>query len=241
MLFGFWLVSVFGLPTTTGADPNFVHVFESGAEVIPYRTVEVKVPIAGGTKFLRHAGLIADKLTLNVSRAAGYQRATLDLLGYQETKLSVTGGGAPVDPWALDRVLNSQGVVKIDGVAAELLALDATYDNKLKGLEYAGSDRVGGYDSDEDATFTGTMRVRFKDFSHYDRAVAGTAASLELLWQKNANRLLSIAAGVTRLERQGVEISGPSGIEQTFNFMAEQTAAAPMLAVTLKNGVATYA
>jgi hypothetical protein len=84
------------------------------------------------------------------------------------------------------------------------------------------------------------MRIRFKDFAHYDRAVAGTPASIELLWQKTANRLLSIVAGVTRLERQGVEISGPGGIEQTFNFMAEQTAGAPMVAVTLKNGIATY-
>jgi hypothetical protein len=46
--------------------------------------------------------------------------------------------------------------------------------------------------------------------------------------------------GRQRLERQGVEISGPGGIQQTFNFMAEQTAGAPMVAVTLKNGIATY-
>jgi hypothetical protein len=45
-------------------------------------------------------------------------------------------------------------------------------------------------------------------------------------------------APAMRLERAGVEITGPAGIEQTFNFRCEQTSSAPML--TTKNLVATY-
>lgn len=237
---GWWLVSVFGLPDTTGADPNFVHAFASGAETIPYRTVEVKVPTTGVAAFLQHTGIIANRMTVEVARAANYQRVTLDLLGRKETKLLVTGGGNPAAPWALDRLLKTKGVLKIDTVAAEIVSINAVYDNKLKGLEFAGDSYVSGYDSDEEATFTGTMRVRFKDFAHYDRAAAGTPAALEFLWQSNANRLFSLAAPVVKFERVGVEIGGPGGIEQSFNFRAEQSAVAPMLTVTLKNGIAAY-
>ncbi len=239
---GFWLVSLFGLPSTSGIDPDYEHVFNSGAETIPYRTVEIKVAAEGGDRFMQHTGIIANRMTLELSRAANFQRVTIDTLGRQETKLPTSAGGTPEAPWALARLLAATGVLKIDAVTpADLLSINATYDNKLQGLEFAGSNYVSGYDTDEAATFTGTMRVRFKDFAHYDRAVASTPAALEFLWQTSATRQFSLAAPVVKFERQGVEIRGPGGIEQSFNFRAEQSPSAPTLTATLRNEVPAYA
>lgn len=239
--FGFWLMGAMGTPTDSGLTPDFTHVFNSGAATLPYRTIELKVPTTGAAGFIQHVGTVVNRMTFNVSRAANYQRVGLDLLGRNENKLGATAGGTPAAPWALDRVLNTLPVFKQDGVVVQIISLAATYDNKLRGLEFAGSDYVAGYDSDEEATFTGTIRLRFQTFAQYDQAAGNTPFAAQILWQKSATRLLQIDAPVMRLERVGVEVQGPGGIEQSFSFRAEQSSTAPMMTATLKNGVASYA
>jgi hypothetical protein len=238
--FGYWLKHALGAPTTTGAPTDYQHIFTSGAATLPSRSVEIKTPKQGGFLYMQHKGLMLNKLTLEASRAGNFQRVSLDILGQKETKATSTGGGTPAAVLALDRVLARIGVFKVDTVVAELMSVNAAYDNKLKPLEYMGNDYVSGYDSDDNATFTGSLRLRFKTEALYDQAIAKTNFAGELLFQRTSTRLISFATANTRLERAGLPIGGPGGIEQTFNFRAEQSAIAPMLTVTLKNGVASY-
>lgn len=237
---GYWLRLAFGAPTTTGTDPDYVHVFASGAESLPSRSIEIKTPKVGGNIFMQHAGIMLDKFAIEVSRAGNYERMNLDLVGKQETKLTATAGGTPSAAAALDRILNTQGIFKIDDVQAQIMQISANYDNRLKSLDEVGDVHASGYDSDEDATFTGSIRLRFRDATLYDMAVARTLFAGEILLQKSAARSLSLKSPNMRLERAGLPITGPGGIEQSFNFRCQQSADDPMLTATLKSATATF-
>ena len=57
----------------------------------------------------------------------------------------------------------------------------------------------------------------------------------------DANRSIVFAVANVRLDRGGAVVGGSGGIEATYNFRGNQTAAASMVAVTVKNQVASYA
>ena len=135
-------------------------------------------------------------------------------------------------------------MLKMDGVAvADVISLSWTYNNGATPQDYLG-DVAGyptGHDLDAPATFSGTIRARFRTDTHYDLARAGTSFAMELLWQKSSPRSLSIAAPLVRFDPVGLPVTGPGRIEATFNFRAEQSDVAAMLVVTLKSGLAAAA
>jgi hypothetical protein len=237
--FGYWLKLAMGAPVTDATgDPNFVHTFKSGGSTLPSRSIEIKTPIVGANIFPRHTGVMLDKFAVEVSRAGNYERVNLDLVGKTETKLTSTGGGTPASALALDRILNTQGIFKVGGVQADIISISATYDNKLTPLDFVGDVYASGYDSDQEAAFTGSIRLRMKTAAFYDLAAAGTLSTAEILFQKSATRLLSLATSNMRLERTGFPVTGPGALEQTFNFRCQQDSTNPMLTAVLKNGQA---
>jgi hypothetical protein len=120
------------------------------------------------------------------------------------------------------------------------MSVRATYDNKITPQDYLGNELRSGFDLDSEATFDGSIELRFADATYYDLAVAGTAFSGEMLWQKSPARSLSLLAANMRLEPVGIPIEGPGRIQQTFNFRAEQSVTEPMLVATLKSSVESY-
>lgn len=237
---GYWLKTGLGAPQTSGSDPNYTHVFASGAVALTERTIERKLVASGGNIFIQHVGVFVNSIAIQASRQAGYGRLTLGCSGYAENNLGASSGaGTPAALVARDPIAAALGIYKIDTVQAAVLEVNATYNNNLAMRDETGDARISGFDIDE-ATLTGTIRLRFRNSTLYDAAIAGTSHAGEILFQKSANRSLSWAMPVVRLERTGVPTEGPGGIEQTFNLRAEQTDAAAMLTVTLKGGVATY-
>jgi hypothetical protein len=130
-------------------------------------------------------------------------------------------------------------VLKLNALeAADIISLSWSYSNGATMQDYLG-DPDGypmGHDLDTPATFSGSFRARFRTDALYDGARAGTAYALELLWEKSAARSPSIAAPIVKLDPIGLPVSGPGRVEIAFNFRAEQSAGAAMVAVTLKNG-----
>lgn len=234
---GLWLKSTFGAPTTTNSSGNYTHTFVSGGEVIPFKTFESKI----GDNFIQHRGLLVSKLSIDAGRTSGYRMISLDMVGRSEHKLVSSGGGTPASPMALDQVAATVGVFKINGVTvADIMSVSLEYDNKPAPKDYLGDEYISGYDLDEEATLTGNIKLRFRTMALYDLAAANTAFAAELLFERGANNSLSFAAPALRMERQGIEISGPGGIEQTFAFQGSQTSGAAMLSVVLKNQIASY-
>jgi hypothetical protein len=236
--FGVWLYALFGAAVVTGAADPFTHVFSSGLETLPWRSHEWKL---AGNMFEQDVGLAGSRLSIDMSRAAGFQRATVELMGQTQNKVAASGGGAPAAPWPREECAAAIGVFKLNGVAAaNIMSVRATYDNHITPQDYVGNVLRSGFDLDTEATFDGSIELRFADATYYDLAVAGTAFSGEMLWQKSPARSLSLLAANMRLEPVGIPIEGPGRIQQTFNFRAEQSDTEPMLMATLKSSVESY-
>jgi len=235
---GVWLYALFGAASVSGVSDPYTHTFSSGLEVLPWRSHERKYASA---LFYQDLGQVANTLEIEMSRAAGFQRATLGFMGQTEAKVTSTGGGTPAAAWAREDCPAALGVFKVNGTAAaNIMSVKAKYDNKITPQDYVGSSLRSGFDLDSEATFDGSIDLRFTDSTYYDLAVAGTAFSGEMLWIKSSDRSLSLLAANMRLEPVGVPIQGPGKIQQTFNFRAEQSDSDAMLVATLKSSVESY-
>lgn len=240
---GVWLEAAFGAAVDTGAGDPYTHVFVSGGEALPFLTAEVEVKAPAANLFMQYVGLLVSKWTLDASRAAGEEKMTFEFLGQTENKNTVTGGGTPPAVWVRDQVAAAIGTFNINTVlAANIIKINATYDNKPKAQDYLGNANglISGIDLDNESTFTGTIQLRFRDTTLYDLARAGTAFEGTILYSRSGSRLVQFDAPNMRLEPAGIMIPGPAGIEQTFTFRCEQSVSAPMLTTTLKNLVPTY-
>jgi hypothetical protein len=236
----FWLKGAFGTPATTGSS-DYTHIFASGGEVLAHRTLEAK---RANDLFLQRTGCLVASIGGEMSRRGGYDRATIGILGRKETKLTASGGGTPLAMLARDPLLAMLPVLKIDTVvAADIISLSWNYDNGASPQDNLGASEgyPTGHDLDAMATFSGTIRARFRTAALYDIAKSGTPFAMDLLWQRTATRSLSLQAPVVKLDPVGLPVTGPGRIEQSFNFRAEQSASAAMLAVVLKNGTSAIA
>ena len=241
--FGLWLKALLGAATVTGAGDPYTHVFTSGGDALPERSIEVAVKnVDAATAYMQYTGLVASKMQIEIAKAAGYQRATFDVMGRSEHKAGSSGAGTPAAAWARDPALASSGVFKIEGdIAADIMKVSASYDNKPSPQNHVtGSPYVAGFDLTDTTSFRGSIDLRFRTADLYDYAIAKTELATEILFAKSSSRSLSFAMPATRLERVGVPISGPGGIQQTFNFRCHQSADDPMLTATLKSLVPSY-
>jgi hypothetical protein len=235
----YWMEMVFGAPTTTGADGDFVHTFVSGGVSLPAATVERKMLKNGGSILFQTIGVMANTMQIQASRQGGYARVSMDCLAYGEAILGSTGAGTPEDLAVRDPIAAALGVYKIGGAAAEVLECNLTYSNDLQPIDAIGDARVSGFDLG-DSGVTGTLRMRFRDTTLQAQAIAGTTHAGELLFQKSATRSLSWSMPIVRLEPAGIPNEGPGFIDQTFTLRAEQDASAAALTAVLKGGVETF-
>jgi hypothetical protein len=236
---GYWLKRAFGAPSTSGAPSDYTHAFASGAESLPTFAVELK---KGSALFYDTLGCAVNRLTFNASRKAGYDRFGVEIIAVKEAKNTSSQGGTPAAMVARAPVAAALPVFKLNGtLAGQVLAIDAAYDNKLIGQDFISGDaHIAGIERDAEATFTGTLRVRFKDATYHDLGISGATFSGELLWQVSSVRSLSLLAPLMRIERTPIEVQGPGGIDVSFPFRCEADATNPMLTATLKSAVATF-
>jgi hypothetical protein len=107
--FGVWLHALFGAAVVTGAADPFTHVFSSGLEALPWRSHEWKL---AGNMF-EDVGLVGSRLSIDMSRAAGFQRATVELMGQTQNKVAASGGGTPAASWPREECAAAIGVFKL--------------------------------------------------------------------------------------------------------------------------------
>ncbi|PLW79071.1 phage tail tube protein [Cohaesibacter celericrescens] len=238
---GLWLTGLFGDPTSTGAGP-YSHVFKSGAESLPYLTLEFEK--RAGAVFFQHVGVLLSQLSLSASREGGYKQVELQAMGRNENKLAASGGGSPATQ--MDRVPmpNFNGALKVDTVeVGSVTAVSFNYNNNpTANDEINGTKYSSGYDLTETATCDGDLTVRYVDESFYDKAEAGTAHSMELIFQISATSSLSFLMPAVRFEKGPIApIAGPGGMQASVSWYAEQTGSDPMVTATLKNEIESYA
>ncbi|QQR68858.1 MAG: hypothetical protein IPI58_08520 [Alphaproteobacteria bacterium] len=236
--FGHWLKALLGVPTTTGTGP-YTHTFTSGAASLPSLALEVgmpEVPI-----FFTEAGVRVNSAQLTFARS-GAANATLNCIAQGETDAGVTGGGTPTTA-SLTRFNQFQASIKKDGLQlGNVTGAQLTYTNNLERIETIRSDgKIDGADPTI-AALTGNIEVRFADTALIDAATDNTPLELAFAYTIDADKSLTFTAHEVYLPKPKLAISGPGGVQATFDWQAAKaTSPARMLTVVLKNDVASYA
>lgn len=238
--FGHWLKALLGPPATTGVAPGpFAHEFGSGAMTLPSLTVEIGMPevpaffLIGGVRF--------NSMQLNFQRS-GQASATFNAIGQGEARNNASQGGVPAT-LPFKRFGQFQGQVKLDGAPlANLTGANLTYSNNLERIETIRSDgKIDGADPTIGA-LTGAIEVRFADTALLDMATSGAPVAIEFAYVISGTEKLAIEAHEVYLPKPKRAISGPGGVQASFDWRAaNNTVAGRMMTATLTNDVESYA
>ncbi|SEM62825.1 hypothetical protein SAMN05192583_0888 [Sphingomonas gellani] len=235
---GFWLRQTFGTPNTAGvAGGKFAHTFTSGAASIPSTSIEIGTP--DEPSFSTHYGAVVNSLKVSLSRS-GMLNATLSLIAQGETDPVVaTIAGTPASLRG-PRFAQAVGQVKVEGgVAADIVSADFSYSNQLDKVEVIRADgRIAGVDPGK-AMSSGSLTARGPRGTLFSKARGKLPAALSFGWEQDGGSLIFSLPRVF-LPKPKRPISGPKGIQSTFNWQASG-ASGPQLTVVLTNDVASYA
>lgn len=232
--------AVSGLTLSGG---GYTHTYESGAAVLPSFALEVgheNVPA-----FFIHTGCMLNTMTLNFQRS-GAANATLNVIAQGEARHDTSQGGAPTKrnfkPFS-----QFNGSIKRNGTAlGNITSAQFTYSNGAETIPTLRNDAlIEGVDPTIIAA-TGSIEVRFADTTLIDDAISNTPIELELGYRlgglEGNNFNLIWTFHEVYLPRPRIPISGPGGVQTSFNWQAVfDEALEKSVTVTLKNDVASYA
>lgn len=234
--FGHWLKLLMGAPTTTGAGP-YSHSFASGGASLPSMAIEVQNPDVPAYEM--NYGLKANQLRIQMQRS-GLLNATLSLVGKgANAPAGTSAAGTLMAALALDRFAQATGQIKRNDVAlASIVSADIAFTNNLDKVETIQPD---GEIEDADAAIamaSGSLVARFNSLQLAQDA--SSEAPVELSWKwTNGTSTLELVAPRVFLPKVKRPITGPGGVQATFNWQASGEGAACFTA-ELVNDKATY-
>ncbi len=235
--FGFWLKAAFGDPATTGTGP-WTHEFLSGNWTLPSLTIETGMPEV--PRYAIYSGCVLDQLSWQVQRS-GLLTATAQLIAQGETVGAASGVGTPAD-LALKRFGHFNGAITRDGAAlGNVVSAEITYANNLDRVETIRSDgRIEGADPSI-AALTGRIEVRFADQTLVTQALNGDPCEIAFAYTLPSGESLTFTVHAVYLPRPRIEISGPQGVQATFDWQAARDPVlGRMCTATLVNDIEAY-
>jgi hypothetical protein len=237
--FGFWLKAAFGAPVTTGAAPGpFTHEFRSGAWTLPSLSIETGMPEV--PRYAMYSGCVLDSITWQMQRS-GLLTATASLVAQSETIASTSVAGT-LDDLDLQRFGHFNGAITRNGSAlGNIVSAEITYANTLDLVETIRSDgRIDGADPSI-AALTGKIEVRFADPTLVNQAIAGDPCALSFSYALPSGESFAFTAHAVYLPRPRIEISGPQGVQATFDWQAARDSTlGRMCTATLVNELEEY-
>lgn len=234
---GMWLKALLGNPVSVG-DTAHTHTFVSGNSVLPSLSLETGLPDIPA--YFLASGVMANSLQVKFARS-GAADATLGLIAQGEVKHTASADATPTT-LPITRFNQFQGSIKKNGQAlGNVVAAQLTYSNNLARIETIRSDgKIEGADPTV-ASLTGNLEVRFADTELIDAATNNTPLELTFSYVIDATKSLTFIAHEVYLPKPKLSISGPGGIQATFDWQAaKNTAAGHMLTVQLVNDVVAY-
>lgn len=239
--FGHWLRLLLGPPTTTGTGPDYVHSFKDGAYGLPSNAFELDFVDPLPNRYSLLTGVKANELQLDFS-PTGPADATIALLGQGETRAATSAAGTPVFTQG-SRFQKPQGSIKRNGSSlANVTAAEFTWSNGMEAVKTIRADRrIEGVDEGLSSA-RGTLTLRFAETGMIDDAIGAAPSALELAYTAAANRALVVTFPRVFLSVPRTPVSGPQGVEISVDFRAaDDSTAACLMHVVLKNQVASYA
>lgn len=234
---GMWLKALLGNPVSVG-DTAHTHTFVSGNSGLPSLSLETGLPDIPA--YFLASGVMANSLQVKFARS-GAADATLGLIAQGEVKRTASADVTPTT-LPITRFNQFQGSIKKNGQAlGNVVAAQLTYSNNLARIETIRSDgKIEGADPTV-ASLTGNLEVRFADTELIDAATNNTPLELTFSYVIDATKSLTFIAHEVYLPKPKLSISGPGGIQATFDWQAaKNTAAGHMLTVQLVNDVVAY-
>jgi hypothetical protein len=235
--FGLWLKAAFGQPITTGTGP-YTHEYRSGDWSPPSMAIEKAMPEV--PSYMMYTGCKCDQLSWQM-QPSGLLTATVRLVAQGETVAGTSAAGTPT-ALALQRFGHFNGAIRRNGTAlGNVVSVEVTYSNGLDRIEtIRGDGRIDGADPGM-ASLTGRIEVRFADTALITQAINKEPCELEFSWSLGADASLTFTAHAVYLQRSRIEISGPQGIQTTFDWQAAKAESpARMCTAILVNSVASY-
>jgi len=235
--FGFWLKAAFGQPTTTGTGP-WTHEFQSGSWTLPNMSIETGMPEV--PRYAMYSGCVLDQISWQMQRS-GLLTATARLVAQGETAGTTTSAGTPA-ALELKRFGHFNGAISRNGAAlGNVVSAEITYANNLDRVETIRPDgRIDGADPSI-AALTGRVEVRFADQVLVNQAINGDPCELAFGYTLPSGESLSLIAHAVYLPRPRIEISGPQGVQATFDWQAARdSVVGRMCTATLVNDVEIY-
>ena len=235
--FGFWLKAAFGQPVTTGTDP-YTHEFRSGGWTLPSLSIETGMPEI--PRFAMYSGCVLDTLSWQMQRS-GLLTATASLVAQGESIAAASAAGTLTD-LGLQRFGHFNGSITRNGSSlGNIVSAEITYANALDRVETIRSDgRIDGADPSI-AALTGRVEVRFADQVLVNQAINGDPCALEFAYLLPSGESLTLTAHAVYLPRPRIEISGPQGVQATFDWQAARDSTlGRMCTVILINGIEEY-
>ena len=237
--FGFWLKAAFGDPTTTGTAPGpFTHAYQSGSWTLPSMSIETGMPEV--PRFAMYSGCVLDQITWQMQRS-GLLTATARLVAQGETVGTTTSAGTPA-ALALQRFGHFNGAITRNGTPlGNVVSAEITYANNLDRIETIRADgRIDGADPSI-AALTGRIEVRFADQVLVDQAINGEPCAMEFAYVLPSGESFTFTVHAVYLPRPRIEISGPQGVQASFDWQAAQDATeGRMCTATLINNIEDY-
>ncbi|MGA0595399.1 phage tail tube protein [Enterovirga sp. CN4-39] len=213
------------------------HVFTSGASTLPSMSIEVGLPDV--PTYGMNFGVRGNTMRIGMQRS-GLLSATLGLIAKGETKAGATAAGTP-SVAEVKRFSQFTGSVKREGAQlASVVSAEFTFTNNLEPVETIRSD---GRIEDADpgmVGMSGSIVTRFADTVLLDQAQSGAPCEISFGWAIDASTSLLFLVPAVYLPRAKQPVSGPGGVQATFNWQAARGAAGATCIATLVNDVASY-
>lgn len=235
--FGNWLKLFMGAPTTTADSGVRTHIFTSGAQALPSITVEVGMPEV--PSFGQNFGVRGNTMRIQLQRS-GLLTATLGLIAQGEKKFTTPQSGTLAEA-SVERFSPFQGAITRAGQPlGSVVSADFAYSNNLDKVEVIrGDGRIEDADPGM-VMMSGSIAVRFADTALLDQATAGTPVELTFGWVTDAARSLVFRVPAVYLPRAKTPVTGPAGVQATFQWQAARDNSGKTVVATLVNNVSSY-
>ena len=195
--------------------------------------------------YAMYFGCMLDQLSWQMQRS-GQLSATARLVAQGETVGTTTSafgtGASPPATLELKRFGHFNGSITRNGSPlGNVVSADITYTNNLDRIETIRSDgRIDGADPSI-AALTGSIEVRFADSTLVTQALNGEACEMEFAYVLPSGESFTFTVHAVYLPRPRIEISGPQGVQATFDWQAARdSVVGRMCTVTLINDIEVY-
>lgn len=238
-MFGHVLRMAFGAGAASGSNPNHIHTFTTANEALPAYSIQARL---SASDVIQMRGCVLDRLSFEWRKQSAYARARATF--QMRDQVNGTGWLSGSSAAALaDARLNQFRASATWGGSAlgDLLGFGFDLDNRLSRYETLSGDEFIAEIDTGLKRVSGTLTVRHRDNTLRGVSLGNTTAALAVEISSAAdatNRRLTLTAGTVRLTALGTAISGPDGVDQRYNWQAEQTSVAPALTAVLRNGQA---